>query len=115
MEPRLAGFILAGRVPEGGASQPGAGSEVTAMLGAWWLRAEVVGTPPRCTAVTAGRIGDPSPLLLVSMSRHRGTTPGRLVLTAGSETVDLQLVEWRDAGPPSPPAWLEAPVCGESR
>jgi len=110
LDSSLAALVLAGRVPTDASPAPEGGPWLNGASEAWWWRAEVVGQPPRCERFILGHAGADA-TADIELGSHRGSIPGRLHIVAGSEVVDLTLVEWRASEAPDPPGWLAAPRC----
>jgi hypothetical protein len=115
LDPDLAARVLSGLLPEGAHEVPLTPGWVEASNERLTWRARIEGSPTHCSRVVVFRQGEERPLLEADLKSPIGHVPGALVLTAGSQRVEMVLENWHPAEPPQPPGWLATLDCGAAR
>lgn len=110
LDPRLAALLVRGVV---------AGTALPVPERPGWFadtsRSATVVWRSEAGVVVGVEVSDPGgrePSLVLAMAEHHGRVPGRISFRAGTDEGELTLVEWREAAPPTEPAWLSWPSCG---
>lgn len=114
LTPEPVAALLAGHLPVGGAPDDEPGVVAGFAAGLTW-RAWLAGTPARVSRFALAGAGEAAVLADIEVLEVRGSVPGTMRGTVAGARFAASLVEWRGAPAPSPPAWLEAPLCAEER
>jgi hypothetical protein len=111
----LVALVLSGHVPSSSVEEQGRSGWVASVRGDTLVRARLLGAPARCAEIVLARVGDSSTLAHARLSQHHEWLPGTVRITAGDQTVELELVSWRGITTPEPPSWLARTECQASQ